>query len=210
MPDGSPSRSTSSIGNLELEAEYPLRLAESLLFGVALGVALPTGQGAEIPDLNGANASSVDEDAYDRFSLARAAALARGSEDNALFEPRRLGIIPKIGASYRTGSLKIEPYVKVENLIATSSTLPNKYVGELVPALRVGYGLDRFELVLRGWANVGFAGADEDKTTSGAIEPDVAVAAGPLRAWAGLMVPVAGPAADAGFLAVRLGATARF
>jgi hypothetical protein len=210
MPDGSPSRSTSSVGNLELEAEYPIVLAENLRLGAALGVALPTGQGDEIPDLNGANASSVDEDSYDRFSLARAAALVRGSEDNALFEPRRLGLIPKIGASYRTHSLEIEPYVKVENLVATSSSLANKYIGELVPALRVGYELDRFELVLRGWANVGFAGGDEDKTASGAIEPDVAVAAGPLRAWLGVMIPIAGPAADAGFLSVRLGATARF
>jgi hypothetical protein len=209
MPDGAPSRSSSSIGNLELEAEYPMHPSERLELGAALGVALPTGQGTQIPDLNGTNAASVDEDSYDRFSLARASALARGAEDNALFEPRHFGIIPRVGAVYRAGSLKIEPSVKVENLIATSSTLPS-YVGELVPALRVGYGLDRFELVLRGWVNVGFAGGAEDKTTSGAVEPDVAVATGPLRAWAGLMVPVAGPAADAGFLAVRLGVSGRF
>jgi hypothetical protein len=209
-PGGSDARSSTSFGNVEFEGEYPLRFGEHLVLASALGVALPTGQGQEIPAQVGPGAKSAEVDEYDRFSLARAAAYARGYEDNALFEPKRLGFVPKVSLSYRANALTVEPYVKVENLVATSTALENKYVGELVPALRLGYRLGRVELGLRGWANVGFAGGPEDKRSSGAVEPDVALVAGRLRAYGAVIVPVAGPPADAGFVAVRLGVSAAF
>jgi hypothetical protein len=211
-PDGGPSRSASAIGNVELEGEVASHLGESVELAAAVGVALPTGQGDEIPDdLAGAPASSVNPDSYDRFSVARAAALARGYEDNALFEPQRLGIVPKIALAYRAGALSVEAYVKVENLVATSSALDAGYVGELVAGLKVAYHVTRpFEVALRGWVNEGFAGADQDKTTSGALQPEVVFASGGVRTYAGFMIPVAGPPSDAGFLALRLGASVAF
>jgi hypothetical protein len=63
---------------------------------------------------------------------------------------------------------------------------------------------------LRGWANVGFAGTAEEKTTSAAVEPRIALVMGPVHTFAGFMVPLAGPPSDAGFLALRLGATVAF
>ncbi len=143
--------------------------------------------------------------------MAKAAAYARGYEDNALFEPNRFGIIPKVGLLWRFHGLSVEPYLKVENLVGTSSSLANGYVGELVGALRVGYWIRKeFELAVRGWFNTGFAGGNEDKMTSAAVEPQVVLRFGPVRPYAGLLLPVAGPPNDNGFIGARIGVAAGF
>jgi hypothetical protein len=209
-PDGASSRSTSAVGNLEFEGEYEGRVAKGLHLVGALGVALPTAPGTEIdPALS--NATNVDQSGFDRFSLSKAAAAARGYEDNALFEPNRWGIIPKIGLLYRTHGLSVEPYLKLENLIAKSGDMPNSYVGELVGGLRVGYWIQKeFEVAVRAWFNTTYAGADEDKKTSAALEPQLVLRFGPVRPYAGFIIPVAGPPNENGFLGLRVGLAAAF
>jgi hypothetical protein len=210
-PDGSASRGAQSLGNIELEGEYGRELRRGLELYGALGVALPTASGDEIPDgLVNASAVSVDAPSFDRFSLSRAAASARGYEDNALFEPHRLGVVPKVGAVMRFRGLSVEPYVKVENLVATTS-LPASYVGELVASVRVGYELQRrVEVAVKAWVNVGFAGADEDKTVAAAVEPQVVLRFGPVRPYASAILPFVGPPYDNGFVGARVGVGAAF
>jgi hypothetical protein len=211
-PDGTEGRSTSSFGNLELEGAYGGRVAQGLRLTGSLGIALPTAQGSELPStLSNALATTVDQSAYDRWSPSRAAMAARGYEDNALFEPQRLGIVPKVGLLYRSHGLSVEPYLKLENLVGTSSSLANSYVGELVGGLRVGYWVHKeFEVALRGWVNVGYAGGDEDKKTTVAIEPQVVLRFGPVRPYVGFIYPFTGPANDGGFFGIRLGAAVTF
>ncbi|HEX3345998.1 MAG TPA: hypothetical protein VHS09_15550, partial [Polyangiaceae bacterium] len=211
-PDGSASRSATSLGNLELEGEYSLPVGRALKLVGALGVALPTAEGDEFPEgLANQPLSSSTAGSYDRWSLSRAAAFARGYEDNALFEPHRLGLVPKVALVYRFRGLSIEPYVKIENLIGTSTLLDASYVGELVGALRVGYWVERHvELAMRGWFNVGFAGTADDKVTAVAIEPQVVARFGPVRPYAGVILPVAGPPSDNDAVGVRLGLSGAF
>ena len=211
-PDGSASRATDAFGNVELAGEYTAPLGRDLRLVGELGVALPTAVGQAIPaGLSQQNAAFVDETSYDRWSLSRAAAFARGYEDNALFEPHRLGIIPKVGLLYRTHGLSLEPYLKIENLISTSSSLTNGYVGELVGGLRVGYWVHKeFEIALRGWVNVGYAGADDDKKTTVAIEPQAVLRFGPVRPYLGVIIPFTGPPGDGGFVGLRLGVDVAF
>jgi hypothetical protein len=211
-PVGSAARSTTSFGNVEIEGEISTSLGADLKLVGALGVALPTGQGEEIPaTLADVAAASVNAPAYDRFSLARAAALARGYEANALFEPGRLGLIPQVSVVYEGERLRFEPYLKVENLIRTESSLEAPYVGEIVAAVRGGYLIHRHvEAAVRGWVNVGFAGTPEDRRTTVAVEPDLTVSFGPVRAYGGCVLPLAGAPEEAGFLGVRLGLVAAF
>jgi hypothetical protein len=211
-PAGSAARSTTSLGNVELEGELETRLGAQVKLVGALGVALPTGQGDEIPTtLVDVPASSVNAGSYDRYSLARAAALARGYEDNALFETGRLGVVPKIAIVYRGPRVGLEPYVKVENLIQAASSLDTPYVGELVAGVRAVYRFTRnIEAALRAWANVGFAGTPDDMKTSVAVEPDLVISSGAVRAYGGFVAPVAGPPADADFFGVRLGLVVAF
>jgi hypothetical protein len=211
-PVGSAARSTTSVGNVEVEGEVSTTLGAGLKLVGALGVALPTGQGEEIPTtLVDVAAPAVNAPAYDRFSLARAAALARGYEANALFETGRLGLIPQVSLVYEGERLRFEPYLKVENLIRTDSSLEAPYVGEIVAAVRGGYLIHRHvELALRGWVNVGFAGTPEDRRTTVAIEPDLTASFGPVRAYGGCVVPLAGAPEEAGFFGVRLGLVISF
>jgi hypothetical protein len=210
-PDGTAGRSATSFGNLELEGAYGARVAQGLRLTGSLGIALPTSSGTEIPpDLNQI-ATFADQSGYDRWSLNRAAAAARGYEDNALFEPHRLGIIPKVGLLYRNHGLSLEPYLKLENLVGTSSSLANSYVGELVGGLRVGYWVHKeFEVALRGWVNVGYAGGDDDKKTTVAIEPQAVLRFGPVRPYLGVIIPFTGPPGDGGFVGLRLGVDVAF
>lgn len=209
-PDGAASRSTAAVGNLELEGEYSTSLARNLRFIAALGVALPSAGGTEVPPgLTNASAASVNEGSYDRWSLAKAAAYARGYEDNALFEPQRFGLVPRVAVIYHLRGLSIEPSVKVENLIGTSSSLDAAYVGELVASLRLGYWVHRqFEVAVKGWVNGGFAGSSDDRTTAASLEPALVLKFGPVRPYAGVIVPLAGPPSDNGFIGVRVGVAA--
>lgn len=204
---GSAARSTTAFENVELESEWSTHLGTDLKLVLGLGVALPTAQGEDIPTV--ASASSVE--AYDRFSLARAAELARGYEANALFEPGRLGVIPQVSLIYRGPRFSFEPYLKVENLFQTSSALDTPYVGELVGALRAGcFVVPHLEAAVRGWVNVGFAGTGDDRVVAVTVEPDVVGSFGPVRAYGGVVVPLTGPPEDAGFFGVRLGLAVAF
>jgi hypothetical protein len=210
-PDGSASRSTAAVGNVEFEGEYGIHLGKGLKLVPALGFALPTAPGVELdPALS--NATNVDQSGFDRQSLSKAAASARGYEDNALFEPHRWGIIPKLALEYRpVHGLGIEPFLKLENLVASESGLSADYVGELVYGVRVGYWIQKqFELGLKFWANTTFAGADDDKKTSAALEPQVVLRFGPVRPYAGVILPVAGPPQQNNFFGIRLGVAAAF
>lgn len=210
-PNGSDSRSTVAAGNVELEGEYGHHLGHGLKLIGALGWALPTAEGDEIPPDLAAPAGTVSPAGFDRFSLSKAAAAARGYEDNALFEPHRMGFIPKIALQYHTAGLTIEPYVKLENLVATSSALENNYVGELVGAVRVGYWVHRqFEVSAKVWFNTTYAGPDEDKKTSASVEPQLVLKFGSVRPYLGFIFPFAGPPNEMSFKGLRLGAAAAF
>jgi hypothetical protein len=204
-PDGSAGRSTTSFGNFELEGEYGVRVAPRVRLVGSLGLALPTAQGTELPATLD-RAQNVDASAYDRYSLSLAAMAARGFEDNGLFEPNRLGVAPKIALTYRLRGLSVEPYVKVENLIGTSTSLAAPYVGEVVGAVRVGYWVEnRFELALKGVMSGGFAGTGEDKQVAVAVEPSVVMRFGPVRPYAGVIVPLVEPSSESGFVGVHFG-----
>ena len=215
-PDGAAARSTESFGNLELMAEYGTRtkLSRTSTLGLvtSLAVALPTALGDEIPaNLAARDASLVDVNAYDRFSLARAASMSRGEEESALFEPKRLGLVPRLALLYQGPSLSLEPSVKVENLLSVSNSLEAPYIGEIVPGLRVGYRVRRnVELDVRGWANVRFASASGDRRTSAAVEPAVVLRFGPVLPYAGVVVPVGGLPYFDSFFGIRLGVRGSF
>ena len=210
-PVGNSSRGLGALGNIELEAEYERHISHHTELFFVMGFSLPTAQGEEIPEnLDTLTNAQVDQASYDKGALNRAAALSRGGEDNALFEPKRFGLNPKIGLNHRMGALTITPYIKVENLIATSPTLAHKYLGELIPAVRIGYRMGKLEPALKLWVPILFAGSDEDKKVGFVVEPQLVFHHGNVRPALGVIIPVAGPAADPRFVGVRLAVAASF
>jgi hypothetical protein len=207
-PDGSAGRSTTSFGNVELAGQYGVLVAPRLRLVASLGLALPTAPGTELPATL-SPVQNVDAPSYDRYSLSLAALAARGFEDNELFEPNRLSVVPKIALAYRSPGLSVEPSVKIDNFIGTSTALAAPYVGDVVGAVRVGYWVqDELELALKGVVNGTFAGTGADKQVALAVEPGVVMRFGPVRPYAGVIVPLVEPSNESGFVGLHFGVAA--
>jgi hypothetical protein len=213
VPGGNDFRSTTAIGNLELALGYEREIAEHVGFLFDLGFALPTAQGQEIPDnLDQLEALQTNPGAYDKASLNHAVSLSRGGEDTALYEIKRFGIIPKVGVDYHAKGLFVTASVKVENMISVVSDATPKYLGELVPAVGVGYRVAPHVVPeLRMFAPITFSGAAADEKKAGfVLEPQIVMPFGNVRPVVGVYVPVAGPAADPQFIGIRVGVVAAF
>ena len=213
VPGGNDIRSTTALGNIELSASYERELTDNVGFLFDLGFTLPTAQGQEIPDhLDQLEALQVDPATYDRTALNRAASYSRGGDDAALYELNRFGIIPKIGVDYHANGLFVTASVKVENMIAVVADTTPKYLGELVPAVGVGYrAAPHFVPELRAFAPITFAGAPSDEKKVGfVLEPQIVMPFGNVRPVVGVYVPLAGPATDPQFIGVRVGVVAAF
>ena len=215
LPDG-PARSTTAVGNLELEGVYAHHIDQHMELGFALGIALPTAQGTDVPDpskvssiVEGAN-GLIDQNAYDRGALNRAASSSRGWETTALFETQRFGIIPKVELEYHRRKLAIEPYVKLENLLDTSGGAEHKYIGELVIGGRIAYRLARHvEPGVRIWTNIPLTGTDD--TAVAVVEPQIRFPFTNRPPTVGAILPFAGPLASPTYtLGVRVSVAARF
>lgn len=214
-PPTEDSRGTSAFGNLEVSGEYELPARRSTTIAFALGVSLPTAQGSELPpsdELAQQQGAGFTPAAYDRFAVNRAAALSRGYEENALFEPDRLGVNPGAKVAWEGGPLRLEGSVKIENLIATSASLEHSYLGEIVPGVRAGYALGPdAEVGVRVWANYAFAGSDDSSKVALVAEPQIVGTFGNLRPVLGVIVPFAGAPTDPWqFVGVRLSLLAMF
>ena len=212
--DGSegPSNWFSAMGNIEVAGFFETKLMKDLSGLAAIGFALPTAQGTEGPEATeDPNSTKFDRSANNQMAVQRAAAASRGWEDNALFEPHRVGIVPKIGVKWTHEKLALEPYIKIENLIATNDTLAHKYVGEFVGAVRGSYRAhENIEPALRMWTAIAFSGSDEDKKATFFVEPQVVGHFGPVHPVLGLILPVAGALTDPRYLAVRAAIAASF
>lgn len=206
VPEGNgDNKFVSAFSNLELEGEYELELGEDTELALSLGIALPTAQGNE-PD-EGASLTEL-ADAVRHRMLQVAAAAARGYEENALFEPGRLGLIPRVQIIHHMGGLVLEPYLKLETLIRTGSGDEKSVLTELVFGGFAGYQLAHLvTLGVRMWGNLAL---HETSESAYMIEPHVRVDVGPLRAAVGAIIPVASPLAEPTVPGIRLAASARF
>lgn len=207
-PADDKSRGAANWGNVELEAEYERELSKQLGFEFGLGLALPTAVGDELPeqetlDSLGVNTNTVSAD---KFSINHAAQFAHGGEENALFEPKHLGIVPKIALPIHLSKLKLEPYVKVENLIATIADAPHPVTVELVVGGRIAYSVASwFDLGVRAWGNFTMTAHDGRELNIGALEPEVRFHYHAVRATVGGIIPFVGEPASPGFGGVRTG-----
>jgi hypothetical protein len=195
-PDGGSERGTTSFGNVEIGADYDHEISETLKFLAFLEVTLPTAQGSELPAadaLTSTNAFNVNQSGYDRLVINRAAAASRGYEDNALFEPGRVGIIPKVALHFESHGFSLAPYVKLEALIATSSDAERRVIPELVGGLRLAYRFDELEVGARVWGAADLGDKGNDALV---LEPELRAFIGPVRPTVGVIIPLTGPVHD--------------
>jgi hypothetical protein len=205
-------RSVTAIGNFELNAEYVRVIAKHLALAPSLEVALPTAQGEEEPtkaEVAAEPGKVRDVTSLDRFSAQRAAAAARGWEENHLFAPHRLGVVPRIGVLYELGKLEIEPYAKLGALFSTRGA---PFEGDVVLALRAGYRFHAlFDAGARVWTNIPIGGnLPEDESPVGVVEPQVRGHFGALSPLVGVVLPFVGPLSHPENVGVRVALAAHF
>lgn len=207
-PADDKSRGAANWGNVELEAEYEREITKQVGFEFGLGVALPTAVGDELPEQDtldrlGVNTNTVSAD---KFSINHAAQFSRGGEVNALFEPKHLGIIPKITIPIHLSKVKVEPYVKTENLFSTVADSPHPITVELVAGVRVAYAVTSwFDAGVRAWGNFTMTAHDGRDLNIGAVEPELRFHYHVVRATLGGIIPFAGEPSNPGFGGVRTG-----
>jgi hypothetical protein len=208
-PPGQNSRAATALGSLEVEGAYTLHLNEQMKLVYALGMSLPTAQGDEVPAQEELDKirGPIDQGNYDRFSVNHAASASRAFEESALFEPKRLGFIPKVMFDYNANKIMIQPYIKMENLISTVSGAEHSYIGELILGAFLGYRVHQyFDTGVRVWTNVAFAGGGD---TVAAVEPQIRGHIGNVMPILGGVIPFAG-LTDPQFGGIRLALAARF
>lgn len=192
-------------GNFEGHLQAKLKLKRFMRLPISLAVAIPTGQGQMFPpaDETGAKPQAL---------LNHAAGAARGWEDQALFTPKHLSFVPRVGFTYDTRIMHFAASTKFELMIRTAGGLPASEAEGTVhnPALNWVTGASFFYDFLDGKVSPGLRAwlavtrLPESVNTSdysGAqfvVEPDVnstiplskALA---LRARVGVVIPVSGP-----------------
>ncbi|HEY8076311.1 MAG TPA: hypothetical protein VIF62_19430 [Labilithrix sp.] len=212
-PNGEAGRSTSSVGNLEIVAEHTIFAQSYLSFFIEGGISLPTASGQRMPeDVDTRTPEFTDRSAFDHGAVNKAASLARGGADTALYAMDYLGVNPQGGVVWNRGKLKIAGMAKVENLFSTSGQNSQKYVGELVPRAKIAYRVtESLEPTFQAYAPITFAGAEPGEDKVGVVvEPQLAAYAGALRPTLGVIIPVVGPASDPQAIGVRLALAAVF
>jgi len=218
-------RGVTAMGNIEVGAEYELELSKSLRLVPGLGIALPTATGDELPEFEEVRAepnARLDTAAHDRFSALQAASASRGFEDSALFESKRLGIIPELALELHAGKIELVPFVKMENLVSTASNPAHKYLGEVVGGARFSYRVASWlDVGLRAWMVGAFEKEEKPGNVNAVVEPQLRAHLGAVMPVVGLLIPVvpatvsdstpdAAPIFDPRFIALRVGAGARF
>ncbi len=178
-----------ALGNLELEAAHHTALGHGLDFEFSFELALPTSTGIEAPKEQGA---TVDEAAVMRGDILRAAEQVRGSQDSALFEPGRVGVVPKVALTWRHGGWHLGAVAKLEVLADVRGTSEEAIITEFVGTARAAYDIAHVvEPFVHLWTNLSFAGVSRDMLI---VEPGVRLTAlGRLHPSLSAIVPLYGP-----------------
>ncbi len=212
LPPESDSRLTFAPGNVELEGEIEAVLAAGLAVQLALVIALPTATGRELPSSAALEtmtraAAARRRDDYDAFAAQRAATSARGHEEDPLFEPDHLGLVPTVSIDYRAGVFALHGYIEFENLIRTDPRASHAFIGEIDLGIHARYlPTEVVELAAKAWTNAGLIG-ESDMVL--AVEPQLRLHLAQCDFAAGLVLPIAGEWPDTSFVGVRLVAAVR-
>ncbi|UQA55926.1 hypothetical protein [Polyangium aurulentum] len=196
--------SVSALGNLEASLRATIKLKRRLRLPVSIAFTLPTGQGDMYPE-------QADAGAKPQALVQQAAAGSRGWEEQSLFTPRRLGIVPSVGIRYDTRDMHIAASTKLELMIRTGGGTPASETEGTIhnPALNWVTGASFFYDFLDGKVSPGLrawlavttlpvsVGTSDYSGAQFVIEPDVAstIFINPnlaVRAGVGYVVPLGG------------------
>jgi hypothetical protein len=111
-----------ALGNIEAFVRPSFALTRHLHLPVGLALLAPTASGQYFVDPN-------DTGSVARAIINQAAASSRGWEENALFAPKRFGIVPSAGLSYDRGAVHLGVSTKLELMISAGANDPQQDAG---------------------------------------------------------------------------------
>lgn len=196
--------SVTAVGNLEASLQATIKLRRRLRLPLSIAFTLPTAQGDMFPE-------QADAGQKPQALVQQAVASSRGWEEQALFTPRRLGVVPSVGIQYDTRNMHVAASTKLELMIRTGGGAPpTEAEGTLHnPALNWVTGASFFYDFLDGKVSPGLrawlavttlpvsVGTSDYSGAQFVIEPDVAstIFLNPnlaVRAGVGYVVPLGG------------------
>jgi hypothetical protein len=197
-----------AFGNIELAGNYTLSLGPSTKLPLELAFAVPTANGDRFPP--------NDDQARGRHYRINAAAQAsRGLEEDALFAPHRLGIVPKGSIRYKSGSIDTDGFVKVPVLIKVGGNDVPPQTGQSTFALNstvimgivgggfhLGFADNKIDVGSRAWLAVNSndyydilyngGGVTQPSKVQFVLEPQVRANIGSVKAVLGFIWPLGG------------------
>jgi hypothetical protein len=201
-------------GNLELSLDMPRRLSKQVRYIPEVALTLPTSPGDATPytdtvlqkaTCNASPATGQCQilfpdaatlgDAYSRYAIGFAAAMARGGEDDALFFNWRLGVTPKVGFDLTFNHTHVQPYLKIPILfgLEQNSSAEEPVRIEAVAGLRFLQEIGPVHLGARLVGMIPIAARTTVKTPMLSIWPEVRVQVTPsAQFWLSGMIPLAG------------------
>ncbi len=204
------------LGNLSLAVLREFHLGAETKLPVELLVALPTARG-DVLSGEEAIPAGLDE----------AAAAVRGYEDDELFLPHRLTVVPKVEIEHEVGPVELSAYGKLPLLFRVGGVqeIPGAKTSPLaIDAVFTGQAM--FHVAGHGHEGVSMGARviydvfvkelverdpplDETKTQL-VVEPRVGLRLGAVHARAGYLLPIGGRGHEANARGLRLGVGASF
>jgi hypothetical protein len=195
-------------GNLEFSLDTPRRLSPQVRYVPQVALTIPISSGStppgtqaeltnntQLPVRDITPAQSI-ADQYDRYAVGIAAAMARGGEEDALFFPWRLGIVPKISFDMKFNHTKIVPYVKVPIMIDMENNVGDTAEPvrvEVVGGFKIAQEIGPVQLGVRVVGMIPIAARTTLKTPMLSVWPEARFQLTPsAQLWLAGMIPLAG------------------
>lgn len=189
-------------GNLELAIDTRKKLCECFDIIPELALVAPLAAGTSAPatqaDLDKIPAGSFDKFAAYKYSTNLAAAAAHGYEDDALFWPQRVGIVPKVTLAWKKERFFADPYVKLPFMIDTHVDSDERARFEAVVGAKLGARVtDWLDVGARVWGTFPIAAQTGMRESVAVVEPQIRLhAESTFSLTVGGVLPFAGALVD--------------
>src|SRR5258706_4084510 len=196
-----------AFGNIELAGNYTFELSTSTKLPLELAFALPTAGGDRFPPPD-------DPARGRRYRVNAAASASRGFEEEALFEPHRIGFVPAAYLRHQSGPIQTGAFFKVPILVKVggqeppppppvqpaAALNPTMIMGILGGDFHYGFVDNKIDVGARAWASlfsnypydILFPNETAPSKFQLVFEPQVRAAIGPVRAILGFVWPLCG------------------
>ena len=200
--------SATALGNLELGMTYNSDMGPHTKIPLDIGLMLPIANGDRFPP-------PEDPARLRTFRVNTAAQWSRGLEEDALFAPHRLSLVPRVGLRYAAGGMSTGGFVKLPLMLRMGGNDPpsppiagdsdyaiKSVVFEAIVGgdIHVDISRNKFDIGARAWATW-MSSEFVERLLPGStapprlqlnLEPQVRGMFGPLKAVLGFIWPIAG------------------